>query len=231
MVSADLLSFISDLFTKLHNKPIKFGGIPILLIGDLAQLPPVKGAQVFFSPVWKIFFPLFLTFSRRQQNDLPFYSLLQNVSFGIITDNDKKMIFEKHATIDSQLPSLQLNQSPLISIAKDYYNDGPINTDETDKMFNKHTNYPREVILKEGCQVMFLNIKYFFKRVYNGSIGVVLRVLNESLIEVVFSISTGMVIMKVKKDTAYFVINGSSTRRTQFPLQNAFSLTVHKRKA
>ena len=90
-----LLSFISDLFAKIHNRPIEFGGIPVLLIGDLAQLPPVKGAQVFFSPVLKSFQPLFLTFSRRQQNDLPFYSLLQNIRMGIITDDDRKMILEK----------------------------------------------------------------------------------------------------------------------------------------
>jgi hypothetical protein len=77
MVSADMLSFISDLFAKLHNKPIEFGGLPVLLIGDLFQLPPIKGAQVFFSPAWKRFFPLFLTFSRRQQNDSSYYSLLQ----------------------------------------------------------------------------------------------------------------------------------------------------------
>jgi len=113
-------------------------------------------------------------------------------------------------------------------MAIDYYNDEPISTNETDKLFNKHTNYPCEVILKEGCRVMFLNNKYFSKGIYNGSIGVVLRVLNESLVEVVFPISTGMVIMKVEKDTSYFVINGASARRTQFPLQNAFSLTVHK---
>ena len=95
-------------------------------------------------------------------------------------------------------------------------------------MFNKHTNYSCEVILKEGSRVMFLNNKYFSKGIYNGSIGVILRILNESLIEVVFPISAGMVIMKVEKDTAYFVVNGGSARRTQFPLQNAFSLTVHK---
>ena len=52
--------------------------------------------------------------------------------------------------------------------------------------------------------------------------------LNESLIEVAFPISTGMVIMRVEKDTAYFVVNGSLARCTQFLLQNAFALTVHK---
>src|SRR3954451_24776850 len=75
---------------------------------------------------------------------------------------------------------------------------------------------------------MFLNNKYFSKGIYNGSIGVILRVLNESLVEVVFPISTGMLIMKVEKDTSYFIINGASARRTQFPFQNAFALTVHK---
>ncbi len=254
MISADMLSFISDLFAKLHKKPVEFGGIPILLIGDLFQLPPVKGAQIFFSPAWKRFFPLFLSFSRRQQNDLRYYSLLQNIRMGTITDDDRKMILEKvkqpptassplettfvtgfkqlahnlNTSIALQLPSLDPNQSPLISMAIDYYNDEPISTNETDKLFNKHTNYPCEVILKEGCRVMFLNNKYFSKGIYNGSIGVVLRVLNESLVEVVFPISTGMVIMKVEKDTSYFVINGASARRTQFPLQNAFSLIVHK---
>jgi ATP-dependent exoDNAse (exonuclease V) alpha subunit len=73
----------------------------------------------------------------------------------------------------------EANQSPLIFIAIDYYNDELKSTDETDKMFNKHTNYPCEVILKKGCRVMFLNNKYFSKGIYNGSIGVIIRVLNE----------------------------------------------------
>ena len=61
----------------------------------MAQLPPIKGAQTFFSPAWKRFFPLFLSFSRRQQNDLPFYALLQNMRMGMITDDDRNMILEK----------------------------------------------------------------------------------------------------------------------------------------
>ena len=56
MVSSILLSFISLLFAKINNTPVPFGGIPTLLIGDLAQLPPVNGKQVFFAPEWQEFF-------------------------------------------------------------------------------------------------------------------------------------------------------------------------------
>src|SRR3989440_414620 len=63
MVSSILLSFISLLFAKTHKVSTPFGGIPTLLIGDLAQLPPVNGKQVFHAPEWQEFFPLFLTTS------------------------------------------------------------------------------------------------------------------------------------------------------------------------
>ena len=47
----ELKSFISKLFQKIHNNSLEFGGIPMLVIGDLAQLPPVKGDLVFNSPL------------------------------------------------------------------------------------------------------------------------------------------------------------------------------------
>ena len=73
IVSSILLSYISQLFAKIHKKQIPFGGIPTLLIGDIAQLPPVNGKQVFHAPEWKEFFPLFLTTSQRQKEDESFY--------------------------------------------------------------------------------------------------------------------------------------------------------------
>ncbi len=59
MVSASLLTFVSSLFAKTKVIPVPFGGIPTLLIGDLAQLPPVHRQQVFYAPEWQEFFPLF----------------------------------------------------------------------------------------------------------------------------------------------------------------------------
>src|SRR4051812_46901478 len=63
MVSAELLDFISNTFASLHNNAIAFGGINVIVVGDLAQLPPIPGQQVFRAATWSLFFPLFLNSS------------------------------------------------------------------------------------------------------------------------------------------------------------------------
>src|SRR6185312_5097640 len=60
MVSASLFTFLSDTFAKLHNSHKPFSGINVLVTGDLFQLPPVHGTAVFNSPIWQLFYPLFL---------------------------------------------------------------------------------------------------------------------------------------------------------------------------
>jgi ATP-dependent exoDNAse (exonuclease V) alpha subunit len=75
MVSDELFTFLSNIFGSLHKNHKVFGGISILVIRDLAQLPPINGEQVFFSQAWKPF-PLFLTKPQRQRDDLEFYQLL-----------------------------------------------------------------------------------------------------------------------------------------------------------
>ena len=59
MVSAELLDYISNLFANLHNNAIAFGGINVIVVGDLFQLPPVSGQPVFRSATWSLFYPLF----------------------------------------------------------------------------------------------------------------------------------------------------------------------------
>ena len=49
MVPAELFSFLSNMFGSIHNNMKIFGGIPTLLIGDSAQLPPINGQHIFYS--------------------------------------------------------------------------------------------------------------------------------------------------------------------------------------
>ncbi|RHZ85307.1 hypothetical protein Glove_67g62 [Diversispora epigaea] len=95
---------------------------------------------------------------------------------------------------------------------------------ETDKLFRHYTNLPTKVILKEGMRVMFLNNSSFTKGLFNGSIGVVSNIIDKDTIQVPFPLKTGI----GSQRTSYFRVNGIPSYNHQFPLQNAFALTVHK---
>ena len=255
MVSSALLSFISLLFAKIHKKSVPFGGIPTLLIGDLAQLPPVSGKQVFFAQEWLEFFPLFLTTSHRQHEDLLFYNILQEFRTGSLSLQTINLINEKVTSYQSSnisidtthicgfrheadsinnlicgfLPTPDENTpGSLISPAIDYVNNVECEPKEYDKQFRHYTNLPSELIIREGARVMFLTNRLFKEELCNGSIGVITKLIDENHIEVVFPVNSGINQVIVEKITAYFNMNGAPAQRTQFPLQNAFALTVHK---
>jgi ATP-dependent DNA helicase PIF1 len=46
MVNANLLDGVSDFFKKNRNRDAPFGGLPVVLVGDLFQLPPVINSNV-----------------------------------------------------------------------------------------------------------------------------------------------------------------------------------------
>ncbi|RHZ52411.1 hypothetical protein Glove_461g30 [Diversispora epigaea] len=71
---------------------------------------------------------------------------------------------------------------PYLSIAKDYMNNTHISLDETDKMFCHYTNYPTEIILKEDAYIIVSNNSLFEKGLYNGSVGVVLKIVDEIIV-------------------------------------------------
>ena len=97
---------------------------------------------------------------------------------------------------------------------------------EYDKQFRHYINLPSELIIKEDAKAMFH--KLFNEELSNRSIGIITKLIDENHIEVAFSINSGINQIIVEKITTYFNFNGASAYRTQFPLQNAFPLTVHK---
>jgi len=256
MVSAQLLSFISDLLAKIHGNASAFGGISVVLVGDLAQLPPVSGTPVYYSPVWKLFYPLFLTHSRRQENDLVFYQLLEEVRFGNVSPSSWRMLRTK---LDESISSTNsssalttthivgyresamkinvsvcnlLNTPPskfIINYAIDTVNGSVCSFDETHSMFKDKTNLPKMIRLQQGARVMFLNNQHFDKGICNGTIGVVTDVDREHLItRVAFAVQDGIIDLEIRCAVSTFYINGKLCSRKQFPLQNCFATTVHK---
>src|SRR5438270_4773638 len=75
---------------------------------------------------------------------------------------------------------------------------------------------------------MFLNNKLFEHGVCSGTIWVITKVIDGDNIEVAFPITDNIVKINVQKEITYFTVNGIPASRKQFPIQNAFALTVHK---
>ncbi|RGB35413.1 hypothetical protein C1646_759413 [Rhizophagus diaphanus] len=155
MVSSTLLSLISSLFAKINKSLVPFGEISTLLIGDIAQLPPVSGKQVFYASEWQEFFPLFLTTSHRQQ-DRSFYNILEEMQIGSISSEIRRLIDEK----------VQSYQTNNVMLTNTTYIFGFCQTadsinnlicecipKEYDKQFRHYTNLPSELIIREGARI------------------------------------------------------------------------------
>ena len=84
---------------------------------------------------------------------------------------------------------------------------------------------PNTVTLQEGAHVTYLNNKLFEHNIYNGTIGIITKIIDDNNVEVTFPITEKI---NVQKTTSYFNINGIPASRSQSPNQNAFALTVHK---
>ncbi|XP_054713047.1 ATP-dependent DNA helicase PIF1-like [Uloborus diversus] len=81
----------------------KFGGINIVLFGDIMQLPPVKGHWCFVQPawfaaeinLWHAFSFCELTINMRQRNDTEFVDLLNNLRVSELTTGQVELLCQR----------------------------------------------------------------------------------------------------------------------------------------
>src|SRR5438128_6546204 len=96
------------MFAQIHNISFCFGGISVIVVGDLAQLPPVRATPIFHSAVWQEFYPLFLHQSQHQQSDLQFFHMLQEIRLVNISQATWSKLLHKAANYQ-QIQSLDPN--------------------------------------------------------------------------------------------------------------------------
>lgn len=211
MVRADVLDAIDEVLRHYRKNPHEaFGGVQMLFIGDLFQLPPVAGdeewallREVYKSP---FFFhskaieksrPLFIELKKvYRQSEQDFLELLNNIRHNSLTAKDWQM-----------LQFLQQNQltytdSKPITLTTHNYMADQINKQELSKLPGKSFVYKgviegdfseralpaeKELELKVGAQVMFIkNDTDPEKRYFNGKLGRI-KELSESNIVVIAS--------------------------------------------
>ena len=95
---------LSDTF-QTDPKQVPFGGINIMLVGDLLQLPPIKCSQVFGTPenaqlealknskpLWNELTPMILKHNHRQGKDKSWADSLNRFREGIVLEEDVKVL-------------------------------------------------------------------------------------------------------------------------------------------
>lgn len=94
MMDKILFETISEFLKILRKNPKAFGDIQLVLCGDFAQLPPVKGTYCFMSPLWNELqlTHIHLTESFRHDSDPSFQQLLTGIRSGKITQKQYQQL-------------------------------------------------------------------------------------------------------------------------------------------
>ena len=215
MLRSDLLDAIDTVLKSVRRKNhLPFGGVQVLFIGDLLQLPPVvkddewrylksyyKSAFFFDAQVLQQSKPLYIELDKiYRQADNTFISILNNLRSNHVTkqDIDKLNSYYKpdfkadvkegyiHLTTHNNKADT-LNRESLQKLeGKSFFFKAEITGD-----FNEYA-YPVEenMELKNGAQIMFIkNDPTGAQRFFNGKIGTISNI-SDKLIEVSFDDST-----------------------------------------
>jgi hypothetical protein len=259
MVRADVMDAIDAILKSVRrNHTVPFGGVQLLLIGDLYQLPPVAkndewnllkdyyNSTFFFDSIAiKELQPLLieLTIIYRQKEE-SFVELLNKVRNNIMEREDFEQLNqrfiaqykpaeeEKYITLTSHNNQAdQINQSKLQALATSSFTySAKIENDFPDHLFPAE----KELVLKEGAQVMFVKNDTEEKKYFNGKIGTVVKLEKEKII-----VNSDGKDIEVKHETwenTRYTINRSDEKLeqeilgtfSQYPLRLAWAITIHK---
>lgn len=197
MVRADLLDAIDATLRRYKSKFRPFGGVQVILIGDVQQLPPVTK-----NDEWQVLSPFYSTpyfFSSRVYNEANFVSIelrkiyrqenedFLNILEKIRNDDADEGILSK--LNQRYLPDYKYDDEAYITLTTHNEKAERINEAKLEKIPEKSITYiakvkdyfpeysypaPLNLELKVGAQVMFIkNDSSQEKRYYNGKIGIV----------------------------------------------------------
>ncbi len=208
MVRCDILDAIDTVLRHIRQRPQdRFGGIQVLFIGDMLQLPPVKKEQewgllsdyysseyFFDSQVLKDEPPVYIEFNKiYRQQDENFIRLLNQVRNNQLDDEGKAVL---ESRFEPSFPRGRQDGYIILTTHNNKANE--INAKELTGLETPLLSYKAEVQeefsdraypadellqLKVGAQVMFLrnDAADKGKRYYNGKIGIVTKLETEKI--------------------------------------------------
>lgn len=261
MVRADLLDAIDEVLRRYKNRALPFGGIQLLMIGDLHQLPPVVKDDE-----WQLlsqYYPTPWFFSSRalqqsppvvielkhiyRQSDQTFINLLNKVRENKVDAQVMDLLNSRYLP-DFEPPADQ----PYIILTSHNATAQDINIQKLAAQpgnaylfkakiegdFPEHA-WPADdlLALKTGAQVMFLrNDPGREKRYYNGKLGRVTRIENESVTVRCPGDENDITVTPAEWTNVKYTLDETTKEVkedvigtfTQLPLRLAWAITIHK---
>ena len=255
MIRADILDGIDKSLRINRNINKPFGGVQMILIGDLFQLPPVvTGDEVLamehIYPDGNYFFNSnsykksnFTTYELNKifrQKDEDFINILNQIRISKISQNDLDIINKRVVNFDFKLPKKTIVLSPT-NRKVDLINNTNLNKIQS-KTFTysaviegKFGEAPvdEELDLKLGSQIMIVKNDISKPRRYvNGTIGFVIDLEKDYI-----KVEVDDIEIKIDKYTweriQYKIIEGKIVKEviasfTQYPIKLAWAVTIHK---
>jgi nucleoside-triphosphatase THEP1 len=235
MVRADLLDGIDEVLRRYKNRNKPFGGVQLLMIGDLLQLAPVVKEDE-----WQILRPYYETmffFGSRallktdyisielrhifRQSDQSFIEMLGKIRDNKADDRVLETLNQRY------IPGFEKgSKEGYITLTTHNYQAQEINERELRKLPGRtHTYkattegefpeyaYPTDfkLVLKEGAQVMFIkNDPLPEKRYFNGKIGTIVNIDDDSIVVLCPGYSEKITVEKLEWQNVKYSINEST---------------------
>ena len=241
MVRADILDAVDEVLRRFRDKNKPFGGLQLLLIGDLQQLAPIAKDDEwellrnyynspFFFESQALKASEYTTVELQhiyRQSDKHFINLLDNlrnsnITAEILTEINKRHIPNFHHNdhndgyiilTSHNYSAKNINENKLAEIPAQIYS------------FEAHIqgdfpefSYPTDKILhlKKGAQVMFIkNDPSFEKRFYNGKIGTVTHISEDAIEVTPIDESKPINVLPVDWTNTKYVINEETKEITE----------------
>ncbi len=198
MLRADILDAMNEMLQFVRKSNAPFGGVQVLFIGDLWQLPPVvkanewetlknyyRGMYFFNAWVMENAQPLYIELKKIfRQDDEKFVKLLNNFRTNNVSNSDYELLSQRvdtnfdtsknkgYITLTTHNHKAdELNDKKLQALkAQEFVFLPEIIGEFPEKIYPLDS----ELVLKKGAQVMFVkNDLNYEKRFYNGKIGYV----------------------------------------------------------
>ena len=246
MVRADLLDMVDIRLRAAKENDLPFGGVQLIMFGDLYQLPPIVMKT---DPFKKLKYDTKFFFSAKamknteyeiisldkihRQTDMQFINILNAIRTNIVTQEELDVINDKCVRkYDGESVYLattngiadEINKSAMLKIdskAKKYFavNEG----------FRKY-EYPAEyeLTLKKGCRVMFIRNDTKHNKFVNGDVGTIVFMEKDRI--GIKKHGGGLIKLEPYTWVKELDVDGEMEKQkfTQFPLKLAYAITIHK---